>query len=507
MKRDIRILILEDSVRDAELLERELRLGEIAFIARKVDSRDDFVQQLNEFDPDLIIADYKLPSFDGLQALEIVRERSSTLPFILVSGYIGEERATEALKKGATDFILKDRLGRLVSCVKRSLREAGERAEHDQLGKRFLLFVESAPNAMVMVNASGVIEIVNAQTERMFGFPREELLGRQIEVLFPDRFHADDPGSPLSFVADAPDRLFGLRRDATEFPIEIDVNPIETADGTEVLYVVVDISARRQIEREKDHQRQELERSNADLEGFAYIASHDLKAPLRAIGHLAQWIQEDIAQTASAETAQNLELLQGRVARLQMLLDGLLAYSRVGHIDSPVEDVDIPHMVREIATSISPEPGFIVCCVGRVSPLHTRYAPIRMVLENLIGNGLKHHDRAEGRITVAVRQTGGGAEFRVTDDGPGIAPRFHERIFVIFQTLAGRDEVEASGIGLAIVKRLVEGHGGRIWVESAPPARGATFVFTWMESPREDIGAVAGHDTARVESRAFRPSV
>jgi PAS domain S-box-containing protein len=489
MKADLRILMLEDSVRDAELLERELRLGKLSFNARKVDSKEDFIEQLDEFEPDLIISDYKLPSFDGLQALEIVRERSALLPFILVSGYVGEELAIEALKRGATDFILKDRIQRLVSCVQRAFREVQERAEHTRLAKRFGLFVEAAPNAMVMINASRQIEMINSQTERMFGFTREELLGRPIEILFPERFRTHHPGAPLSFFAtrspgspEAVGDLYGMRRNASEFPVEMELNPIATDGGTEVLYVIVDISARRKIEREKDQQRQELERSNADLGEFAYIASHDLKAPLRAIGHLAEWIQEDVGVAASPETAQHLDLLHGRVERLQMLLDGLLAYSRIGRVDSPIEDVNIPHLVRDIAVMLSPPPGFLITCVGPMSSMRTRVAPIRVVLENLIANGLKHHDRAEGRITVSMRQTDGMAEFRVTDDGPGIEPRFHDRIFVIFQTLAPRDEVEAGGIGLAIAKRQVEGHGGRIWIESAPPTRGTTVVFTWKEA-------------------------
>jgi PAS domain S-box-containing protein len=489
VKPDLRILMLEDSVRDAELLERELRQGKISFSVRKVDTRKDFIEQLNEFEPDIVISDYKLPTFDGKQALGIVRERSALLPFILVSGYIGEEKATEALKNGATDFILKDRIGRLVPCVHRALREVQERLEHQRLGERFGLFVESSPTAMVMINPNRLIEMVNGQTERMFGFSREELFGRPIDVLFPERFREHHPGPPLSFFAtrspgspEAPGDLFGRRFDATEFPVEIELNPIETGEGIEILYVIVDISARRDIEREKDRQRHELERSNADLEEFANIASHDLKAPLRAIGHLAQWIREDIAQTASQETSENLDLLQGRVTRLQTLLDGLLAYSRIGRVDSPVEDVDIPHLVREIALMLSPPPGFVVTCVGPMPPIRTHRAPIRVVLENLIGNGLKHHDRTDGRITVSMHPVNGVMEFRITDDGPGIEPRFHDRIFVIFQTLESRDDVEASGIGLAIVKRQVEGHGGRIRVESSPPARGTAFVFTWMEA-------------------------
>ncbi len=231
------------------------------------------------------------------------------------------------------------------------------------------------------------------------------------------------------------------------------------------------------------NRQRDLERSNADLEEFAYAASHDLKAPLRAIGHLAQWIGEDLGAAANPDTVENLRMLQGRVARLQLLLDGLLAYSRVGrHTDAPVEDVDIAALVQDITAMLAPPPGFTVACEGEMPVIRTHRAPITVVLTNLIGNGVKHHDRSEGRITVAMRLQDGVAEFRVSDDGPGIAPRFHDRIFVIFQTLASRDDVESSGIGLAIVKKKVQAHGGRIWVESAPPARGSVFVFTWNEA-------------------------
>jgi signal transduction histidine kinase len=237
-----------------------------------------------------------------------------------------------------------------------------------------------------------------------------------------------------------------------------------------------------------DEQRYELERSNADLEEFAYIASHDLKAPLRAISHLAEWIGEDIEATASAETLDNLRLLRSRVTRLQLLLDGLLAYSRVGRAQVEVEAVEVAALVEDVVALLAPPPGFTVACDSGMPRLRTHRTPLRVVLENLIGNALKHHDRAEGRISVAMRLADGVAEFRVSDDGPGIPARFHDRIFQIFQTLASRDDVEASGIGLAIVKKKVQGHGGRIRVESVPPARGASFVFTWCEAGGREAG-------------------
>jgi two-component system NtrC family sensor kinase len=226
----------------------------------------------------------------------------------------------------------------------------------------------------------------------------------------------------------------------------------------------------------------ERRRVEGDMYALIRVASHDLKAPLQAIIHLAQWIGEDIGPAISPETTEYLRLLRGRVTRLQMLLDGLLVYLRVAIARSVVEDVDIAALVRDIVATLAPPPSFVVACDRNISTLRTDRTSIRVVLEHLIGNALKHHDRDEGRVTISARLDDGVAEFRVSDDGPGIPPQFHDRVFVIFQTLVGRDEFESSGIGLAIVKKKVEGHGGRIWVESTPPARGVTFAFTWKET-------------------------
>jgi PAS domain S-box-containing protein len=353
----------------------------------------------------------------------------------------------------------------------------------------FARVVEASPTALVLAGQAGTIEMVNRGAERMFGYDRSELQGKPLELLLPQRFRDRHVGLRDGFLANMSSRLmgegrelFGLRKDQTEFPLEIGLSPINFEGEPMVLAGIVDITTRYQIEREKEIQRRELERSNADLEEFAYAASHDLKAPLRAITHLVQWIREDIETTASPDTLENLNLLQGRTARLQMLLDGLLAYSRVGHTQTPVEEVDTAEVVRDIAAMLAPPPGFVIACEGTMAVIRTHRMPIRVVLENLIGNAVKHHDLTTGRITVSTRQVDGLTEFRVTDDGPGIDPKFHERIFVIFQTLASRDEVESSGIGLAIVKKKVQFHGGRIWIESAPPARGTSFAFTWRES-------------------------
>jgi len=354
---------------------------------------------------------------------------------------------------------------------------------------RFARVIENSPDALLLAGPDGRIELASGPAERMFGYERAELRGRALELLIPERFRRRHVDLRRQFQGEMRSRMMngrgdplGLRKDGTELPLEIWLTPIDLNGRAMVLAVLIEITARRVAEQETERRYRELERSNADLDEFAYTASHDLKAPVRAIAHLAQWIGEDIGATASAETLDNLRLLRGRATRLQVLLDELLAYARVGRVGSPVEDVDIGEVVREVADLLAPPPGFVVACEAEMPVLRTHRTPLRAVLQNLIGNALKHHDRAAGRVTVAMRMTGGVAEFHVSDDGPGIAPRFHGRIFVMFQTLASRDTVESSGIGLAIVKKLVLRHGGEIRVESGPPARGTTFIFTWREA-------------------------
>jgi PAS domain S-box-containing protein len=354
---------------------------------------------------------------------------------------------------------------------------------------RFARVVEAVSSALVLAGPTGLIEMVNRQAEHMFGYDHEELRNQPFETLLPERSRplyaelrdhfltvgsADPSGHTPS--GQTPD-LYGIRKDGTEFPLEIGLGLIDRS----VLANIADITVRHRIDAENEAQRAELARSNSDLEEFAYVASHDLKAPLRAVSHLVGWIAEDIGDNASVETAANLTLLRGRVERLRMLLDGLLAYARIGRTPAVFEAVDIAKVVHEVVSVLSPPPGFTIACEGEMPPLRTHRTSLMVVLQNLIGNAINHHDRANGHIAVSMRMDNGIAEFRVSDNGPGIASRFHERIFVIFQTLASRDDVESSGIGLAIVKKRVEGHGGRIWVESEPPERGTTFVFTWKE--------------------------
>jgi signal transduction histidine kinase len=237
----------------------------------------------------------------------------------------------------------------------------------------------------------------------------------------------------------------------------------------------------REALADRERQAQELVRLNTDLEQFAYVASHDLKAPLHAIAQLAEWIAEDIRPVANPETLGNLHLMQQRAARLQTLIASLLRYARTGHAKAVSETISIEELVGSIVASIAPPAGFNVRFQGEAPTIHAQRPPLEHVLRNLIANGIEHHDRDHGEIIVSMRIIDGVAEFRVADDGPGIDPQFHKSIFMIFKTLQSRDEHETSGIGLSIVQKTVERVGGKVWVDSAPPRRGSAFVFTWPQ--------------------------
>ncbi len=260
----------------------------------------------------------------------------------------------------------------------------------------------------------------------------------------------------------------------------------------------LDITELRRTERTLQERTAELSRSNHDLEQFAYVASHDLKAPLRAIEVLVEWLREDLAGYDKGEVQENLALLTQRTSRLHRLLDDLLAYSRAGRDASVVSTVDTAQMVRDIAVLLAPPPGMRVQADPALPVITAATTPLEQVLRNLINNAIKHHPTGAGVVSVSAEMREGEWVFAVEDDGAGIAPEFSEKIFQMFQTLKPRDEVEGSGMGLAIVKRIVEGQGGRIWFRPGLGGRGTVFRFTWKPLPAQAAtGSAAAHDSTQ----------
>jgi len=224
----------------------------------------------------------------------------------------------------------------------------------------------------------------------------------------------------------------------------------------------------------------ELEHSNQELEQFAYIASHDLKAPLRGINNLAKWVEEDLRGVMGEETKGNMALLRQRVTRLESLLDDLLAYSKVGHNDDNSVLVDCKEMLNGIVYLYDDLDIVLKVNIHPNLPtFFTKKRALELVFRNLINNAIKHHDRTEINLDISVQNKDDYYIFSVKDDGPGIAPEYQERIFEMFKTLRPRDEVEGSGMGLAIIKKLIELQDGNIWIDSQAGIRGANFSFNW----------------------------
>lgn len=357
-------------------------------------------------------------------------------------------------------------------------------SERKRQEEQFRQVVEMAPNGMVMIDKNGIIEMVNSQAEIIFGYARSELLGQSIDMLLPERFRGKHPQHRAAFFSEPSPRamgsgrdLYGLRKDGSEFPVEIGLNPIMTSTGVKVLSAIVDITARKQSEQQLSNLVGQLTRSNEDLNNFAYVASHDLKSPLRGVDQLATWIAEDLGDTLSGDTQEHLRLMRSRISRMEMLLDDLLAYSRVGQSDNPVGPLNTGNLVRDIFELATPQKK-IRLVADDLPVLRTQKVPLELVLRNLINNAIKHHDKPQGTIWVTASTYPGGHEFSVQDDGPGIPAEHQKRVFTIFQTLKPRDEVEGSGMGLAIVKKAVETVGGVVMLESDGKT-GCTFRFTW----------------------------
>jgi len=222
----------------------------------------------------------------------------------------------------------------------------------------------------------------------------------------------------------------------------------------------------------------QLEKSNRELDQFAYVASHDLKAPLRGIANLAQWIEDDLEGQLTDQTREHLRLLRGRVHRLEYLIAGILAYSRAGRDRGEVALVDVGALVREAWELLAPPATAQLAIQPELPLVRASRTQLQQVLMNLIGNAVKYNPGRALAIEVGARRNGRLVELYVRDDGVGIAPEFHEKIWGLFQTLERRDKVESTGIGLSIVRKIVEAQGGTTWMESEPGG-GATFFFTW----------------------------
>lgn len=366
---------------------------------------------------------------------------------------------------------------------------------------KFRNLLEAAPDSMVIMDDKGIIQLVNAQTEKMFGYSRDLMIGSNWEMLMLSRFekifeicridaaNTDKPGPLVEGL-----ECFGKRVNGAEFPIEINLSPMQSEDGFLLTAAIRDVSEKKRLEREIRDVNSSLERNvkqrtaelevkNRDLEQFAYVASHDLQEPLRTTTGFVDLLRKRYYGKLDSNADQYLDYISQSSDRMKVLIHNLLDYSRLGKEKELVticcnelfQDVlhDLDQSIRETNATVVSEP------LPQVTGYKTE---LKQLFQNLVSNSIKFRKKdAPPEVSVNAVKENGQWIFSFKDNGIGISPAFHEKVFVLFKRLHNRTDYEGTGIGLAYCKKIVELHGGRIWVESIP-GQGCTFFFTISET-------------------------
>jgi PAS domain S-box-containing protein len=508
--RTLRILHLEDNGNDAELVAATLAAEAIQCELIRVDSRAGFVAALENSDVDLILSDYSLPGFDGVTAHTIARASRPEIPFLFVSGTMGEEVAIDCLKDGATDYVLKHRLSRLVPAVRRALDETRNRreraaaeAEVRRLNRELQIALGQATSLLdsVIENLPDVVSVkdardlryvrVNRACEDLLGAPRRDLLGRAVGELFPPHVAtaietADRAALAVRAVSEDTEEVVPSR-DRGPRVFHTRRMPLLDASGapTHLVTISADITERRAAEEDVRLSKLEAERANRAKSEFLSRMSHDLRTPLNAVLGFAQVLQLD---NLPPEQADGLQQIVAGGRHLLDLINEVLDISRIesGHLSLSLEPVGVTDIVQHGTALIAPLAAARgIRVVIDAEPAEARYVRadrqrLNQILLNYLGNAVKYN-RDHGTVTVTARlQPDQRIRFSVTDTGAGIPSEKLALLFQPFERLgAEQSAIEGTGLGLAVAKGLAEAMRGVVGVESAVD-RGSTF---WVELP------------------------
>lgn len=401
---------------------------------------------------------------------------------------MGIGRDLYGLRKDGTQIPVEIGLNPLVSegevFVIASVVDISERKHSEE---RLRLVVEAAPSGMIMVDHLGKIALVNSQIEKLFGYSRDELLGQTIELLVPETSREKHPTYRDSFFAEPKARsmgvgrdLHGLHKDGHQIPVEIGLNPLATESGQFVLASVVDITERKRAEALLQEKVLELERSNKDLQQFAYVCSHDLQEPLRVISNYTQLLAKRYSGRVLDHTADEfIDFTVDAAKRMQELINDLLLYSRVETKAQEFRDVDcttiLDNALANLRISLNE-------CNARVDRMQLPIvkgdgSQLLQVFQNLLSNAIKFRSQQPPEIHVSISEVDKFWLFTVQDNGIGFDIKYADRIFVIFQRLHTKEKYPGSGIGLSVCMKIIERHGGQMWVESEE-GKGSSFYFT-----------------------------
>lgn len=437
------------------------------------------------------------PKFARTLALDL-RGRTWTLYFESQPGFISPTEASLSFLVACVGLIVDVLLFLVIGSIGRQNRRATSLANamtqaYRRQEQQFKAVCDSAHDPIVLSDGQGNLIYVNPAAERSFGYASEELLERPYQLLLGgddlDGHGGSKANSETLFASERADsrERCGRRKSGEEFPVEVTTSHWIEQGQAFMAIVLRDISERKEKEALIRQTVAELRRSNRDLDDFANIASHDLRSPLRGIAHLADWTLEDAGDRLPSSCREHLLKLQDRIALMDRLLRDLLAYSRAGKVNDRLDQVDTGELAAQLASLLDRPAEFTIQIADDMPTFETLRTPLETCLRNLIANAIKHHHEATGRVTVSATVDECFVHFHVADDGPGIDPAFHDRIFKIFHTLAAKNSGgTGSGVGLAIIKKTVETYGGSIEVESAP-GQGACFILHW---PRVIAGRV-----------------
>jgi PAS domain S-box-containing protein len=378
--------------------------------------------------------------------------------------------------------------GTLVSSAIRdiSVRKDAERYLA-QMESKYRGLLEAAPDAMLMVNQSGKIVLLNLQAEKQFGYPRNELVGLEIGNIIPEGFAERLLADGLRSVEEALAQhigtgieLTGRRKDGSEFPIELMLSPLASTEGILVTAAIRDITERKRHESTLQERNIQLQAAVSELDAFSYSVSHDLRAPLRAIDGFSQILLKQYGSTLAPEPREYLQLVRDNTVQMGHLVDDLLTFSRLGRQPLSKKQVSTRRIIDEVLGDAGRQATgrSVSVSVGETPVLWGDAALLKQVFVNLIDNAFKYtRMRAQAAIEIGARETGGEHVFFVRDNGAGFDMRYADKLFGVFQRLHRAEDFEGTGVGLAIVQRIIQRHGGRVWAEAAVD-RGATFYFT-----------------------------
>jgi PAS domain S-box-containing protein len=373
------------------------------------------------------------------------------------------------------------------------VQDITDRKRAEEVQQRMAALVESADDAILTKGLDGIIRSWNPGAERLLGYRADEIIGQPISRLLPPDRQDEElmildqlrKGKRVSHF-----ETVRRRRDGSLVDVSLTISPMFDHSGivAGASKIMRDISERKRAGDELRRSNEDLARKNQDLDEFVYTASHDLRAPLTGVGTVAQWILDDDG-AISAESRARLVLIQGRIERMKRLLDDIRDYARADELaEQSGTLLTAAVLVAEVAATSYVPAGFSIRCDPSLEEVYVNRVPIELVLHNLINNAIKHHDREMGVVTVSVESGGPRLRFSVIDDGPGIPQAYREAAFEMFKTLKPRDEVEGSGMGLALVRKIVGRLGGKCGIEE-PSGRGTKVWFDWPRSGQPSGGA------------------